>query len=107
MKKASESPELTTARTSGIESLLETASSAIFQILPQPHSENFNFYSITSHKVAKLYIHLSERDPFTAHRLSGHYRAHGIRMGRPSARGSADLRGCVVGIDAHPHRLRV
>jgi AraC-like DNA-binding protein len=70
MKKASKSPELTTARTSGIESFLETASSAIFQILPQPHSEKFNFYSITSHQVAKLSIHLSESDPFTAHRRS-------------------------------------
>ena len=68
MKKASESPELTTAKTSGIEAFIETASSAIFQILPQPHSEEFEFYSITSRTLAKLSIHLSESDPFTAHR---------------------------------------
>jgi len=53
-----------------LKSLLETASSAIFQILPQPHSENFEHYSITSHKLAKLSIYLSESDPFTAHRRS-------------------------------------
>jgi AraC-like DNA-binding protein len=70
MKKASESPELTTAKTSGIESFLETVSSAIFQILPQPHSEDFEFYSITSHQLSSLSIHLSESDPFTAHRRS-------------------------------------
>jgi len=53
-----------------LKSLLDTASSAIFQILPQPHSEKFEHYSITSHKLAKLSIYLSESDPFTAHRRS-------------------------------------
>ena len=53
-----------------LKSLLDTASSAIFQILPQPHSEKFEHYSITSHKLAKLSIYLSESDPFTVHRRS-------------------------------------
>ena len=70
MKKASDSSSKTTAQTGDIESFVETASSAIFQILPQPHSEDFQHYSITSHKLAKLSIHLSESDPFTVHRRS-------------------------------------
>ena len=68
MKKASDISSTMTAETGDIESFVETASSAIFQILPQPHSEDFEYYSITSHKLAKLSIHLSESDPFTAHR---------------------------------------
>lgn len=70
MKKTSESSSKTTVRAGDIESFVETASSAIFQILPQPHSEEFTHYSITSHKLAMLTIHLSESDPFTAHRRS-------------------------------------
>lgn len=68
MKKAPKSSAPTKAQTSEVESLLETASTAIFQIRPQPHSEDFKFYSITSHKLAKLSIYLSESDPFTVHR---------------------------------------
>jgi AraC-like DNA-binding protein len=53
-----------------LKTLLETASSAIFQILPQPHSDRFEHYSITSHRLAKLSLYLSESDPFTVHRRS-------------------------------------
>jgi AraC-like DNA-binding protein len=70
MKKASDKTSTTTVQAGNTDSFVETASSAIFQILPQPHSEDFEHYSITSHKLAKLSIHLSESDPFTAHRRS-------------------------------------
>jgi AraC-like DNA-binding protein len=70
MKKASDKTSTKTAQAGDTDSFVETASSAIFQILPQPHSEDFEHYSITSHKLAKLSIHLSESDPFTAHRRS-------------------------------------
>lgn len=53
-----------------LESLLDTASSAIFQILPQPHSNSFEHYSITRHPLARLSIYLSESDPFTVNRRS-------------------------------------
>jgi AraC-like DNA-binding protein len=59
----------TAAATSGdLEQLLRTASSAIFRILPQPLSENFEFYSIQSHRLARLAIYLSASDPFTVNR---------------------------------------
>lgn len=53
-----------------VQSLLDTASKAIFQVLPQPLSEKFEFYSIHCHQLAKLSIYLSESDPFTVHRRS-------------------------------------
>jgi len=53
-----------------LESLLDIASSAIFQILPQPISEEFEYYSITSHRLAQMSIYLSESDPFTVNRRS-------------------------------------
>ncbi|MDT8320175.1 MAG: helix-turn-helix domain-containing protein [Xanthomonadales bacterium] len=53
-----------------LESLLDAASSAIFQILPQPISGEFEHYSITRHRVAQLAIYLSESDPFTVNRRS-------------------------------------
>ena len=67
MKKSSEDSD-TAAQSGDIDSLLETASSAIFQVLPQPLSEEFEFYSITGHELAALSIYLSESDPFTVHR---------------------------------------
>jgi len=53
-----------------LRSLLDIASSAIFQILPQPISADFEHYSITRHRLAQLAIYLSESDPFTVHRRS-------------------------------------
>ncbi len=53
-----------------LDSLLDVASSAIFQILPQPISEDFEHYSITRHRLAQLSIYLSESDPFTVNRRS-------------------------------------
>lgn len=53
-----------------LESLLDAASSAIFQILPQPISGEFEHYSITRHRLAQLAIYLSESDPFTVNRRS-------------------------------------
>ncbi len=70
MKKSAENALSTTAESSDLKSFLDTASSAIFQILPQPHSDKFEHYSITSHKLAKLSIYLSASDPFTVHRRS-------------------------------------
>jgi AraC-like DNA-binding protein len=70
MKKSAESALSTIAESSDLKSFLDTASSAIFQILPQPHSDTFEHYSITSHKLAKLSIYLSASDPFTVHRRS-------------------------------------
>lgn len=57
-----------TTDSSDLEHLLETASSAIFRIRPQPLTEEFGHYSIQSHRLARLAIYLSESDPFTAHR---------------------------------------
>ena len=70
MKKPSDHSDSAAAESKDLRSLLDTASSAIFQILPQPHSDRFEHYSITSHKLAKLSIYLSESDPFTVHRRS-------------------------------------
>ncbi len=70
MKKSAENALSTTAESSDLKSFLDTASSAIFQILPQPHSDKFEHYSITSHKLAKLSLYLSASDPFTVHRRS-------------------------------------
>lgn len=70
MKKSAENALSTIAESSDLKSFLDTASSAIFQILPQPHSDKFEHYSITSHKLAKLSIYLSASDPFTVHRRS-------------------------------------
>ncbi len=70
MKKSAELSPSAMPESSDIKSLLDKASSAIFQILPQPHSEKFEHYSITRHSVAKLAIYLSESDPFTVHRRS-------------------------------------
>jgi len=70
MKKSSKNSTSATAESRDLKSLLDTASSAIFQILPQPHSEKFEHYSITRHQLAKLSIYLSESDPFTVHRRS-------------------------------------
>lgn len=53
-----------------LESLLDIASNAIFQILPQPITEDFEHYSITRHRLAQLSIYLSESDPFTVNRRS-------------------------------------
>jgi AraC-like DNA-binding protein len=53
-----------------LESLLDIASSAIFQILPQPITDEFEHYSITRHRLAQLSIYLSESDPFTVNRRS-------------------------------------
>ena len=53
-----------------LESLLDAASSAIFRILPQPISGEFEHYSITRHRLAQLAIYLSESDPFTVNRRS-------------------------------------
>jgi len=70
MKKSADHSPTSMPASRDLKSLLDTASSAIFQILPQPHSEKFEHYSITSHKLAKLSIYLSESDPFTVHRRS-------------------------------------
>jgi len=70
MKNPAEFPIDPKPESRDFQSLLDTASNAIFQILPQPHSEKFEHYSITSHKLAKLSIYLSESDPFTVHRRS-------------------------------------
>lgn len=53
-----------------LETLLDAASSAIFQILPQTISGEFEHYSITQHRLAQLAIYLSESDPFTVNRRS-------------------------------------
>jgi hypothetical protein len=58
------------ARSADLEDLLRAASNAIFRILPQPLSENFEFYSIRSHRLARLAIYLSASDPFTVNRRS-------------------------------------
>lgn len=52
------------------DSLLDVASNAIFQILPQPISGEFEHYSITRHRLAQLSIYVSESDPFTVNRRS-------------------------------------
>jgi AraC-like DNA-binding protein len=70
MNKPSDTSPPETARSDDLEYLLQTASSAIFQILPQPLSEQFGFYSIQRHRLARLAIYLSESDPFTVHRRS-------------------------------------
>ncbi|RPH98259.1 MAG: helix-turn-helix domain-containing protein [Lysobacterales bacterium] len=57
-------------RSADLEELLRAASSAIFRILPQPLSETFEFYSIRSHRLARLAIYLSASDPFTVNRRS-------------------------------------
>ncbi|MGH8035430.1 MAG: helix-turn-helix domain-containing protein, partial [Lysobacterales bacterium] len=53
-----------------LKSLLDIASSAIFQILPQPITAEFEHYAITRHRLAQLSIYLSESDPFTVNRRS-------------------------------------
>lgn len=53
-----------------LEELLRAASSAIFRVLPQPLSEDFENYSIQSHPLARLAIYLSKSDPFTVNRRS-------------------------------------
>jgi AraC-like DNA-binding protein len=68
MGNAAKNTAATTGQLSDLQSLLDAASSAIFQIHPQPVGEKFEFYSITSHPLARLYIYLSESDPFTVHR---------------------------------------
>lgn len=68
MGKATDKPASRAERHSDLQSRLDAASSAIFQIQPQPISDRFEFYSITSHSLAQLSIYLSESDPFTVHR---------------------------------------
>ena len=60
----------TTAATQDLDSLLDIASNAIFQVLPQPISAEFEHYSITRHRLAQLSLYLSESDPFTVNRRS-------------------------------------
>ena len=59
-----------TGQTSEVQSLLDTASKAIFKIKPKPLSEKFESYSISSHQLANLSIYLSESDPFVVRRRS-------------------------------------
>ena len=70
MRKTSKNSSSDACQSGGVESLIDTASKAIFQILPQPHSTDFKFYEISSHQLARLSIYHSESDPFTAHRRS-------------------------------------
>lgn len=60
----------TTETSPELGSLLDVASSAIFRILPQPITKDFEHYAITRHRLAGLSIYLSESDPFTVHRRS-------------------------------------
>lgn len=70
MKQSPDKSATAAAGSGDLEDLLRAASSAIFQILPQPLSEDFEFYSIRSHRLARLAIYLSESDPFTVNRRS-------------------------------------
>lgn len=63
-------PAVTTESHQELKSLLDIASHAIFQILPQPITEEFEHYAITRHRLAQLSIYLSESDPFTVNRRS-------------------------------------
>ncbi len=68
-----QSPDKTATASAGtgdLGDLLSAASSAIFRILPQPLSSDFEFYSIQSHRLARLAIYLSQSDPFTVNRRS-------------------------------------
>ena len=68
--KKTRGAELTVRPPRELDSLLDIASNAIFQILPQPISDEFEHYSITRHRLAQLAIYLSESDPFTVNRRS-------------------------------------
>jgi AraC-like DNA-binding protein len=57
-------------RTSDVQSLLDTASKAIFKIKPKPLYKKFESYSISSHQLANLSIYLSTSDPFVVRRRS-------------------------------------
>lgn len=68
MKRAAKQLDRDARQSSDLHALLDAASSAIFQVKPKPITERFEFYSITSHPLAKLSIYLSESDPFEVHR---------------------------------------
>jgi AraC-like DNA-binding protein len=70
MNQSPDKPATASAGTGDLEDLLSAASSAIFRILPQPLSSDFEFYSIQSHRLARLAIYLSQSDPFTVNRRS-------------------------------------
>src|SRR5210317_48570 len=59
-----------TGQVSDVQSLLDTASKAIFKIKPKPLCKKFESYSISSHQLANLSIYLSESDPFIVRRRS-------------------------------------
>lgn len=68
MGTPADKPASTAGQKDDLQALLAAASSAIFRIQPRPITDRFEFYSITSHPLAKLWIYLSESDPFTVHR---------------------------------------
>ncbi|MCU7930750.1 MAG: helix-turn-helix domain-containing protein [Candidatus Thiodiazotropha sp. (ex Codakia rugifera)] len=68
MNKSTDISDIPLAQSSNPQSLLDTASGAIFRISAFPHTGEFTNYSIASHQLAKLNIYLSESDPFTVRR---------------------------------------
>ncbi|MEW7973824.1 MAG: helix-turn-helix domain-containing protein [Candidatus Thiodiazotropha endolucinida] len=68
MNKATDTSDISLTQDSKSNSLLDTASGAIFRISAYPHTGEFENYSITSHQLARLNIYLSESDPFTVRR---------------------------------------
>ncbi|MEW8147835.1 MAG: hypothetical protein AB2788_18990, partial [Candidatus Thiodiazotropha endolucinida] len=62
MNKATDTSDISLTQGSKSNSLLDTASGAIFRISAYPHTGEFENYSITSHQLARLNIYLSESD---------------------------------------------